>query len=103
MSRAAMSPACAELLNAFNPGSGSLLRTCAERRWNVPGAAGERITLDFDLDGDVARQRAYALERDVGRVVNALQLGRYAQRVVYATAWVGAGGIFTIDALVLQA
>lgn len=101
---APMSPACAALLKAFNPGDGSALRVCTERDWQVPGAQGGRVTLEFDLAGEFARARAAKLIRQADVLVSdALRLGGTPQRAVHVAAWVGTGSVFTVDALVLQA
>lgn len=97
-----MSPACRALVDAFSPGLGAL-RTCLERSWDVPGAAGERITLDFDVTDELARIRAATLERKAAAIVDGLRLGHTPQRVVYCTAWVGVGRVFTVDAMVMRA
>lgn len=97
-----MSAVAAVLLKAFQPGDGSTVRSICERMWQA-GVKGERITLQFDLPGDIAKIRAAQLSRHADAVGSGLQLGALNKVLADVTAWVNAAGVFTVDALVLDA
>lgn len=97
----AMSVACAALLQAFNPGHGAELRSCASREW-LPNR-GERVTLRFDLPGEAARMQAASLVRTADVIATGICLTALDKWLADVTAWVNeVDSVLTIDALVLD-
>lgn len=100
----ALSAVVAALVAAFNPGAdGSAARSICEREWNAGSQHGERITLQFDLPDERARMTAAQLQRHAEVIADSIRLGDVNRRLVDVSTWVNADGVFTVDALVLQA
>jgi hypothetical protein len=97
-----MSAACSALLQAFNPGHGAELRSCATREW-LANRAGERVTLRFDLPSEDARMNAASLVRMADVIAKGICLAALGKWLADVTAWVNeVDGVLTIDALVLD-
>lgn len=99
---APMSAVAAALLTAFRPGVAADLRSICEREWQA-GLVGERITLQFDLPGDLDKIRAGQLAGHADAVGTGLRLGAFDRRLADVSAWINADGVFTVDALVVKA